>query len=163
MIMIRRLMWDYMGWNLTWGATEKVDRHEALERHPWLFSGYHNDQERNALFMQYVKQHHDRGERQQSVGVEERKTGDGALATYAPQYRSAQLSGGGAPTDGSAVADDLALQPHEKFDVHLNVEAATTVHANQRPNVDHDIFFSHTTYPHTIQTATIRCDRHPTC
>ena len=42
---------------------------------------------------------------------------------------------------GSGVVDALALQPHERFDVHINVDAATTLHPSQRPNVDHDLFF----------------------
>ena len=146
MIMIRRLMWDFLGWNLTWAATEPVPRHEALERHPWIFSGYHNDHERNQLFQRYVQQHHELQAQGQAPAkqMHERKEDAEAgsappLATYAPAYASTQSYGG--PRTASAVADEIALQPHERYDVNINVAAATELRPNQRPNVDHDIFF----------------------
>ena len=59
--------------------------------------------------------------------------------------------------DASSRVDDLALQPHEKYDVHINVEAATTLHPNQRPNVDHDAFFSR----HAAQPSSATSDPSP--
>jgi hypothetical protein len=49
LIMIRRLMWDWCGWNLSWGGVEKVNRSDLINHHPWIFSGYHNDKERNEV------------------------------------------------------------------------------------------------------------------
>ena len=127
-----------------------MQRAELLQHHPWIFSGIHNDYERNQLFMQYVQNH---GSKQQpNAGqppVEQKamESMDGAktLENYAPQYQSAQqppaASAMGSEQQRGAVADELALQPHEKYDVHLNVAAATAVGPQQRANLDHDIFF----------------------
>jgi hypothetical protein len=91
--------------------------------------------------MQYV--HNYQGKQ---GGVNEHKeegvAGTKSLENYAPQFRATQQGGGATqPPSVSAVADELALQPHEQHDIHINVTAATTVHPSQAPNVDHDAFF----------------------
>jgi hypothetical protein len=153
--MIRRLMWDFLGWNLSWGETQRVSRSELLERHPWIFSGFHNDYERNKLFTEYVQNYHAKQsaqtiQRRQTASAsasapavaavsqlqtQEQKSAEAIVAAnqlenYSPQFESTKMTDGPQDVEQSKpsslsrqrlseVADELALQPHENYDVHI--------------------------------------------
>ena len=135
-IMIRRLMWDFLGWNLTWAASEDVLRHDTLDKHPQVASGAHSDHQ---FYMHMVQRHQQQAASHEAVEGKEPPRPAAPPDTYAPQYLAAQGAGG--PQSASAVEDARALQAHEKYDVHLNVAQATALQPNQQPNVSHDIFF----------------------
>ena len=155
MIMIKRLMWDFLGWNIAFSAAEQLRRAAMLEQQPHLFVGYHNEHERQMLYEQYAAASAQSKQARNNqataaphfypsstTGASDEKQqankASQAVEQYAPQYSSTKLGGMQLPTQQ---ADDIALQRAENFDVHINVHAATTVHPHQRPNYDHDAFF----------------------
>lgn len=138
LIIIRRLMWDFIGWNLTWAPdTNEVgeaQRNEFLSKHSQLFSDWQNSHERNLLFLQWIQANRLEDKRGHIQSAR-------ALESYAPSYPEARPTATIPTSDPEIVADELALQPHENYDVHINIAAATAIGPNQTPNDSSDKFF----------------------
>jgi len=147
-IIIRRLMWDYIGWNVTWSAADEAPnaetRNEYLSKHSQLFSGWHNAHERNQLFLQWMKANrvHDQRDAAAASSQYTAPPATTNLESYAPSYPDARPTAAQKGTaDPEIVADELALQEHENHDIHINVAAATAVGPDQAPNTSSDVFF----------------------
>ena len=137
MIMVKRLMWDFLGWNIAFSATEQqphIDSQSIIVS-PNSYDAQHS----GSTGLTDEKQQASQGDQVAQVGQ--------SVERYTSLHVSTRL--GGIQQSPIQQADNIALQRAEHFDIHVNLSAATPVHPHQQPNNDHDALFKLQKSPYT--------------